>query len=570
MTESPNTQSGGPAGSCRACAAPLEPTQRYCLNCGARLRAPRVEAGPVLAALATASLAADYEGSLPPVEALSEPPVGDPDPGAGAAGAAAGGPMTLAAAFASRPVAAAGLGLLMLGAILGSAFGPPSADTLAAQRKVIIVQAAGAPAVGPAADPVVADPGTTPAPLPAAPLAPAAPLPAAPTDPGVTDPGPGPDVVVPPTDPSLKHLVVVMLPGGVAGQSLVAASTAKVARPRATAASVDYKTAFDGIRKQGFLLKGFRQVSASGVANRIALLSGITPTAAMEAGCTGPLALASAADGCVVPPSSSADATDLINLVSPLSGTVDGGTRAYVETPEDDAYTDLCSPLEIGKPAPVWSDGTPPAQDNPLQWFQGITKTLPSAGSWDPSRSALCFVKGSHEGSTRPISMLGADLTKAASEDAAQIDPSLPSAFPMVTLIIPSRCRTDATLTCPDGKTHGGPEALKSFLDKTIGTTLAGSTIFKKDGAAFVMWDKAPKAARHGHKAAISTQPAVGALVLSPFTKAGGSNTTAYDTYGLLLTLETRLGLVGAIGQPTPLGGSDGANPMGREVFPAR
>ncbi|MEI7933202.1 MAG: ATP-binding protein, partial [Alphaproteobacteria bacterium] len=89
---------------------------------------------------------------LPPVEALSEPPVGDPDPGTGAAGAAAGGPMTLAAAFASRPVAAAGLGLLMLGAILGSAFGPPSADTLAAQRKVIIVQAAGAPAVGPAAE----------------------------------------------------------------------------------------------------------------------------------------------------------------------------------------------------------------------------------------------------------------------------------------------------------------------------------------------------------------------------------------------------------------------------------
>ena len=381
---------------------------------------------------------------------------------------------------------------------------------------------------------------------------------------------PRPPAPPPKTDPSLKHLVVVMLPGGGAGQSLVTASTAKVTRPRAKSASVDYKTAFDGIRKQGFLLKGFRQVSASGVANRIALLSGITPTAAMEAGCTGPLALASAADGCVVPPSSSADATDLINLVSPLSGTVDGGTRAYVETPEDDAYTDLCSPLEIGKPAPVWSDGTPPAQDNPLQWFQGITKTLPSAGSWDPSRSALCFVKGSHEGSTRPISMLGADLTKAASEDAAQIDPSLPSAFPMVTVIIPSRCRTDATLTCPDGKTHGGPEALRSFLDKTIGTTLAGSTIFKKDGAAFVMWDKAPKAARHGHKAAISTQPAVGALVLSPFTKAGGSNTTAYDTYGLLLTIETRLGLVGAIGQPKPLGGSDGANPMGREVFPAR
>ena len=84
------------------------------------------------------------------------------------------------------------------------------------------------------------------------------------------------------------------------------------------------------------------------------------------------------------------------------------------------------------------------------------------------------------------------------------------------------------------------------------------------------MWDKAPKAARHGHKAAISTQPAVGALVLSPFAKAGGSNTTAYDTYGLLLTLETRLGLVGGIGQPTPLGDSDGATPIGREVFPAR
>ena len=360
-----------------------------------------------------------------------------------------------------------------------------------------------------------------------------------------------------------------MLPGGGAGQSLVAASTAKVARPRAKSASLDYQTAFDGIRKQGFLLKGFRQVSASGIANRIALLSGITPTAAMEAGCTGPLKEAPAADGCVVP-QSSGDATDLINLAATTAASQDGVIRAYVETPDDNAYTDLCSPLEIGKPAPAWSDGTPPTQDNPLQWFQGITKTLPSAGSWDPTGSSLCFVKGAREGSTRPISMLGADLTKAASDDAAQVDPSMPSAFPMVTLIIPSRCRTDVTLTCPDGKTPGGPGALKAFLDKTIGTTLAGSTIFKKDGAAFVMWDKAPKAARHGHKAAISTQPAVGALVLSPFAKAGGSNTTAYDTYGLLLTLETRLGLVGGIGQPTPLGDSDGATPIGREVFPAR
>ncbi|MEI7560335.1 MAG: hypothetical protein WCJ63_07040, partial [Actinomycetes bacterium] len=52
-------------------------------------------------------------------------------PAAGAAG--------LAASFANKPAASAGLALLMVGAIIGSAFGPPLSNTFAAGRRVVIV-----------------------------------------------------------------------------------------------------------------------------------------------------------------------------------------------------------------------------------------------------------------------------------------------------------------------------------------------------------------------------------------------------------------------------------------------
>ncbi len=62
----------GAARGCRSCAAPLKDGQRYCLNCGQQQGAQRVEAGPVLTAIAAASLAATAAGEAPPIAV--EPP----------------------------------------------------------------------------------------------------------------------------------------------------------------------------------------------------------------------------------------------------------------------------------------------------------------------------------------------------------------------------------------------------------------------------------------------------------------------------------------------------------------
>lgn len=126
--------------------------------------------------------------------------------------------------------------------------------------------------------------------------------------------------------------------------------------------------------------------------------------------------------------------------------------------------------------------------------------------------------------------------------------------------MIPSRCRVDASVKCPDGVTDGGPGALKAFVAGPVASTLARSDIFAKDGATVVTWDR-PAAGR------APTDP-LGALVLSAFTRPGASNSSAYTTFSLTATVQRRFGLAGDPGQPAMLGLSAKAKPFGPEVFP--
>ena len=569
LTYSEHSQTPG-ASTCRSCAAALSAGQRYCVNCGSRQGAPRVESGPVLAALASASLAARKAGELPPVEAhaaqvAGASPIADNEELAGVA--------AVGTSIASRPAAFAGMALLTIGMIFGSAFSPPVQNTLAAAQRVVIVQAPGAPAQGPPAAAPTIDPGGAVSEPPVV---------VTPIDTGVVPqptpspsptPPPGPTPKPLPTDPRIGHMVVVLLPGGGVGQTLVAGP----ARRGHASDAVSYGSAFSTLAAKGFLLKGFRHVSTGGFANRIALVTGMKPTAEMAAGCIGPVTLVKDGAGCIVP-DDGGDPIDIATLATQNLATKSQAIRAYVETPTASSgdYTSLCHPVAEGALGSAPTDGTPPVSDNPLLWIRGITG---EPADWTRD-SLLCTDKGGQQGMIRPTSMLAKDLSDAYKADSERFDTTAPSNFPLITVIVPSRCRVDATVKCPDG-TSGGPEALKRFLDTVIGGTLAGSSLFKKDGAAVIAWDQAPatngrhahgsKTRAHGHGAAASTLPAAGALIISPFVKAGSSSTKAYDTYDLMLTLEERLHIAGTgLGETSPLGESKTANPFGRDVFPAR
>ncbi|MCX6387417.1 MAG: hypothetical protein NTX07_01645 [Solirubrobacterales bacterium] len=556
---------------CRSCGTALAHDQRYCLNCGVRRSEQRVPVGPVLTALAAAASAASLEGSLPPM--ASSTPVAVP--AVGAAG--------LAASFANKPAASAGLALLMVGAIIGSAFGPPLSNTFAAGRRVVIVQAAGAPATGPAAaaDPAVdapVDPVVTPAPaVPVVPTPPA-PTPATPTTPTT------------PTNPNIGHVFLVLLPGGGSGQTLAAAGGAAAHASRVAAQSAsdgDYLKST--LAKKGTLLENFRQVSKSGVANRIALFSGQPPNLDTEAGCLTatkvPDTAESFVDGAVAPGAGCIFPATVKTLADRVMQTDMEGVRVYKEAPptvvqpatpaplgdhpspaESDAFDQatkdfnaaldvfnrsLCPVPAVGQPIASPIGGVAPTADDPSAWFESVSGT-----------NAYCLTADGGNFVNHPLSSLKADLAASA---AAPVD----KPFPALTIIVPSPCRGQAATGCPDG-TSGGPAALDAFLKDQISGTVLSSSIYKADGMSVVAWDRPPAlSGRRGLAAAGSTIAPSGAVVLSPFAKAGTVNKKAYDTWDLLLTIQDRLGIYNKEQLILPLGRSNdsGTQTFGTDVF---
>jgi hypothetical protein len=149
------------------------------------------------------------------------------------------------------------------------------------------------------------------------------------------------------------------------------------------------------------------------------------------------------------------------------------------------------------------------------------------------------------------VSRLKANIDAAYDDNvqASTISPSDASEFSKVTFLIPSGPFSDA-------------DSFKGFLRKYV-LMLSGSNLFRRSsglsqsyGAVVVTWDKAPGSGKK-----------VGAVVLSPFAKLGGATTSTYDTYGLLRTIEERLGIAKG---STLIGDHKGAAPFGEDVFPKR
>jgi hypothetical protein len=229
--------------SCPGCDAPVAPDQRYCLSCGGQVGERRLDPLVLRARRGTAP-------ELP--EAAASP----------GGARSAWGPRTLGASC---------LGLLLGGALMGAAFVPGPAGSLAAAAgQVIVVTApagsgtsadggAGGPtaAFAPSEAPVPAPAAPAPAPAPA-PVVPAAapPAPAPPPEP----PAPAPEPPAP-AKPSVGHVYVVVVPGGPGAEAAYA--------PEAPPSYLR-----DELLPKGQLLTGFKNASEDPAINRIGLISG--------------------------------------------------------------------------------------------------------------------------------------------------------------------------------------------------------------------------------------------------------------------------------------------------------
>jgi phospholipase C len=135
-------------------------------------------------------------------------------------------------------------------------------------------------------------------------------------------------------------------------------------------------------------------------------------------------------------------------------------------------------------------------------------------------------------------------------------DVKSPSTTPNYALITPDLCSDGHDTACIDGR-PGGLKSIDAFLREWV-PRITGSPGFADNGMLVITYDEA-----EGTSAAASTaccneptgpntpQPGifgpgggrVGALVISPFVKAGSTNVTPYNHYSLLRSTEEVFGL---------------------------
>jgi phosphatidylinositol-3-phosphatase len=394
---------------CAECGERLLPDQRYCLACGARR-------GPPTAPL-----------------------------GAGAPAAVARPRARRALALPSPPAAAvAVMGVLALGAAIGSIVAPP-ADSAASEQVVVAVMQ---PAPAAAA---TAAPAPPPAPTPEPEAAPAAPE-AAPQPAPAPTPAPTPTPTAIPEKPTIQHVFLIMLSGHGYADAFGPDSPAPYLA----------KT----LRRQGELLPDYYAVAPGELANEIALISGQGPTRQTAANCpvyadVAPATLGDGAqvlgDGCVYP----ATVTTLADQLTAAGKT----WSAYVE---DMGNGPLTEPTSCRHPALGAADAeqAPRAGDayvtwrNPFVYFHSITDAPDCAG-----RDVA-------------LSQLGFDLT------AKETTPS-------VSYIVPSRCHDGSDAPCAPGQ-PAGLAAAGAWLE-TIVPQIESSAAYREGGLIAITFAQAPE-----------------------------------------------------------------------------
>ncbi len=518
--ELPLPAPGRPGEPCHRCAEPLLADQRYCLACGAR----RGAGGPL-----------DFAAMLRPAATVP-------------AAAAAGWRAQLAVPVPTAVTMLAAL--LVTGILLGGL--SDSRSTPAAERLAIALPP-------PALSAAAASGPTAQAPETIAPL----PLP----DP-VSDPAPEPSTTVQPEDTSVEEAEDTPEPSASDGDDDEATDPADDVQPQdtlpATAGLPPIKHVFmivlggqirpsaftagagapylsETLVPEGTLVRDLHAIAESGLANAMALISGQAPTGQTLAGCPtysevtpassppGEPAAPEALDGCVHPAQTPTLMTELERASLRW--------RAYVESQEDGGagVAATCRRPALGAADP-WrepreGDAYATAR-NPFVYFHAIID------------SPACATN-----------VVGLDVLRA--------DLALPPGdVPAFSYIVPDLCREAGAAPCaPDAPP--GLASADAFLADLVPRIRASKAY--ADSLIVVTFDRPPAAAPAPAPPAAEPAAApgkVGALLLSPFVRAGRLIGGRRDTYSLLATVARVLGV-----DPPANAANPAARPFGRGLF---
>jgi hypothetical protein len=140
---------------------------------------------------------------------------------------------------------------------------------------------------------------------------------------------------------------------------------------------------------------------------------------------------------------------------------------------------------------------------------------------------------------------------------------------PSVAYIVPDRCNDGNPTPCTPGAPAGMAPA-NTFLQKVV-PEITGSKAYKESGLLVITVDEAPSTGEFADSSSCCGQPlfpnapsktpagaprgggTVGALLLSPFVKAGTTSQEEFNHFSLLRTIEDLFGLghLGYAGLPT-------------------
>ena len=144
--------------------------------------------------------------------------------------------------------------------------------------------------------------------------------------------------------------------------------------------------------------------------------------------------------------------------------------------------------------------------------------------------------------------------TNVVGLDALATDLASVKTTPNLSFITPNLCNDGHDASCPNGAA-GGLAASNTWLQQWV-PKITGSSAFKKDGLLVVTFDEAEAVGSSADATACCNAPTfpnvtsassitpgpgggrVGAVLVSPFIKAGTTSATPYNHFGLLCSLE--------------------------------
>jgi hypothetical protein len=349
--------------------------------------------------------------------------------------------------------------------------------------------------------------------------------------------------------PPVKHVFVIML----ADQTY-----ASVFGP-SSAAPYLAKT----LERRGELLVRYYAVAHDELANGIALVSGQGPTPQTEVNCPTYADIAPTTagpdgqvlgQGCVYPAATETVAGQLsakhLTWRAYVEGTGAGGGASQVGGG--------CTDPALGSADPT-VDQTPPAASA----TPGTTTTqTPSAyeaaagSAYATFRNPFLYFHSVIDGAACAADDVGID----------QLDRDLSSAHgaPSLSYIVPSLCDDGNPTPCAPGR-PGGLVPTEAFLRRVVPRILASKS-YKHGGLLVITVDQAPASGAYADSSSCCGQPAfpalplppalpgggtarptgggqVGALLLSPYVKAGTTSQETFNHFSLLRTIEDLFGL---------------------------